>query len=85
MSLMAHVDDGPMSESGGHGDIGSVFPAGRVVAAILLFAGIGVVGVITALVASVMLDESAHEAEVLERLDSIDAALKEFRSPDSSD
>jgi voltage-gated potassium channel len=59
----------------GYGDITPDSVGGRIAAGFLMFIGIGVVGVVTGLVASVMLDDTKEEAELHERLDEIEAKL----------
>jgi voltage-gated potassium channel len=64
----------------GYGDKYPVTAGGRGVATVLMFVGIGLIGVLTATVASFFVEESADEdrAELIERLDRIEAMLVEI-------
>ena len=68
----------------GYGDLTPASTGGRIAAGLLMFIGIGVVGVVTGLVASVMLDDTEEEAELRRRLDAIEAKLDRLIG-DSSD
>jgi voltage-gated potassium channel len=64
----------------GYGDKYPVTAGGRGVAAVLMFVGIGLIGVLTATVASYFVTQSADEdkAELIGRLDRIEAMLVEL-------
>lgn len=64
----------------GYGDLTPASTGGRVAAGLLMFIGIGVVGVVTGLVASVMLDDTEEEAKLHERLDVIESKLDQLLS-----
>jgi voltage-gated potassium channel len=72
----------------GYGDVSPQTPEGRLVAVLLMFVGIGVIGVFTGTVASffVTTDAESHEVDVQERLrrieEKLDAILGEARRPD---
>lgn len=59
----------------GYGDLTPTSTGGRIAAGLLMFIGIGVVGVVTGLVASVMLDDSEEEAELNRRLEALESKL----------
>lgn len=69
----------------GYGDLTPSSVAGRITGAVLMFVGIGVVGVVTGLVASVVLDESEESAAINERLDRIEALLESINSSQPPD
>lgn len=62
----------------GYGDITPDSVGGRIAAGLLMFIGIGVVGVVTGLVASLMLDDAKDDTELQKRLDDIEATLDEL-------
>ena len=64
----------------GYGDRYPVTAGGRGVATVLMFVGIGLIGVLTATVASYFVTQNADEdkAELVERLDRIEAMLGEL-------
>ncbi len=64
----------------GYGDRYPVSAGGRGVAVILMFVGIGLIGVLTATVASYFVQQSADDdrAELVERLDRMEALLQEL-------
>ena len=62
----------------GYGDLTPTSPMGRLTAAILMFVGIGVVGVVTGLDASIMLDPSEEDREIEARLDRIESRLDQL-------
>jgi voltage-gated potassium channel len=64
----------------GYGDKYPVTAGGRGVATVLMFVGIGLIGVLTATVASFFVEESADDdrAELLERLDRMESMLNEL-------
>jgi voltage-gated potassium channel len=72
----------------GYGDKYPVTAGGRGIATVLMFVGIGLIGVLTATVASYFVEQSADEdrAELVERLDRIESMLVEMtgRSIDES-
>lgn len=67
----------------GYGDITPITPEGRLVAVVLMLTGIGVIGVFTATVASLLFEEQQTEnpenAEILARLERIEKALKSLQ------
>jgi voltage-gated potassium channel len=67
----------------GYGDIFPVTPEGRLVAVVLMLTGIGVIGVFTATVASLLLEEQQTQnpdiTEILARLERIERALADLR------
>jgi voltage-gated potassium channel len=64
----------------GYGDKFPVTAGGRGVATVLMFVGIGLIGVLTATVASYFVEQSADDdrAELAERLDRIESMLIEL-------
>jgi voltage-gated potassium channel len=64
----------------GYGDKYPVTAGGRGVATVLMFVGIGLIGVLTATVASYFVEQSADEdrAELVERLDRMEAMLRQL-------
>jgi voltage-gated potassium channel len=67
----------------GYGDLSPVTPAGRVIAVVLMFVGIGVIGAFTATIASWFIEqehaeERPGEALLHERLETIEAKLDEL-------
>jgi voltage-gated potassium channel len=64
----------------GYGDKYPVTGGGRGVAAILMFVGIGLIGVLTATVASFFVEQTADDdrSELLERLDRMESMLNEL-------
>ena len=64
----------------GYGDKYPVTAGGRGVAAVLMFVGIGLIGVLTATVASYFVEQGADDdrAELVERLDRMEAMLMEL-------
>lgn len=71
----------------GYGDQYPVSPGGRGVAVVLMLVGIGLIGVLTATVASYFVADKAEQdkAELNERLDRIEALLtKALNRPDES-
>jgi voltage-gated potassium channel len=68
----------------GYGDKYPVSPGGRGVAVVLMFTGIGLVGVLSATVASYFVGQRAEQdmTELHRRLDRIEAALARLRPPD---
>jgi voltage-gated potassium channel len=64
----------------GYGDKFPVSAGGRGVAVVLMFVGIGLIGVLTATVASYFVEQGADDgrAELIERLDRIEAMLVEI-------
>lgn len=64
----------------GYGDKYPVSAGGRAVATVLMFVGIGLIGVLTATVASYFVEQGADEdrAELFERLDRMEAMLIEL-------
>lgn len=69
----------------GYGDIFPVTPEGRLVAVVLMLTGIGVIGVFTATVASLLFQEQQSQGpemtEVLARLERIERALETLQRP----
>jgi voltage-gated potassium channel len=65
----------------GYGDRFPVTPAGQGVAVVLMLVGIGLIGTVTATVASYFVEESktSRDAQIVERLDRIEAVLHELR------
>jgi voltage-gated potassium channel len=67
----------------GYGDIFPVTPEGRLVAVVLMLTGIGVIGVFTATVASLLFQEQQTEnpetTEILARLERIEKALESLQ------
>ena len=67
----------------GYGDITPVTPEGRLVAVVLMLAGIGVIGVFTATVASLLFEEQQTQNpetdEILARLERIEKALESLQ------
>jgi voltage-gated potassium channel len=67
----------------GYGDIFPVTPEGRLVAVVLMLTGIGVIGVFTATVASLLVEErqtqNPETTEILARLERIERALADLR------
>jgi voltage-gated potassium channel len=66
----------------GYGDKYPVTAGGRGVATVLMFVGIGLIGVLTATVASYFVEQGADDdrAELIERLDRMEAMLIELTS-----
>jgi voltage-gated potassium channel len=64
----------------GYGDKFPVTAGGRGVATVLMFVGIGLIGVLTATVASYFVEQTADEdrADLVERLDRMEAMLKQL-------
>ncbi len=64
----------------GYGDKFPVTAGGRAVATILMFVGIGLIGVLTATVASYFVEQGADDdrADLVERLDRIESMLVEL-------
>jgi voltage-gated potassium channel len=64
----------------GYGDKYPLTAGGRGVATVLMFVGIGLIGVLTATVASYFVEQSADEdrAELVERLDRMEAMLRQL-------
>ena len=62
----------------GYGDLTPSSFSGRLAASVLMFVGIGVVGVVTGLVAAVMLDESEENRQIQERLGRIEGLLNQL-------
>jgi voltage-gated potassium channel len=64
----------------GYGDKFPLTAGGRGVATVLMFVGIGLIGVLTATVASYFVEQSADEdrADLVERLDRMEAMLKQL-------
>lgn len=67
----------------GYGDKYPVSPGGRGVAVVLMLAGIGLIGVLTATVASYFIEEKTDQekAELNQRLDRIEAMLTQALAP----
>ncbi len=67
----------------GYGDVTPVTPEGRLVAVVLMLAGIGVIGVFTATVASLLFEEQQTQNpetdEILARLERIEKALESLQ------
>lgn len=60
----------------GYGDLSPITTEGRVIAVVLMLTGIGVIGIFTATIASMFLEQDRHPAEsVTERLDAIEEKL----------
>ena len=68
----------------GYGDITPVTPEGRLIAVVLMLTGIGVIGVFTATVASLLFKEekagSPEMTEILARLERIEKGLESMRN-----
>jgi voltage-gated potassium channel len=64
----------------GYGDKYPLTAGGRGVATVLMFVGIGLIGVLTATVASYFVEQNANEdrAELVDRLDRMEAMLKQL-------
>ncbi len=64
----------------GYGDITPITPEGRLVAVVLMLTGIGVIGVFTATVASLLFEEQQTESpemlDILARLERIERLLQ---------
>jgi voltage-gated potassium channel len=72
----------------GYGDQYPVSPGGRVVAVVLMLVGIGLIGILTATVASYFVTDKAEQdkAELIERLDRIEELLTQIvNRPDEPD
>ena len=70
----------------GYGDITPITPEGRLVAVVLMLTGIGVIGVFTATVASLLFEEQQTESpemvEIRQRLDRIEQQLQRIEGTD---
>jgi voltage-gated potassium channel len=67
----------------GYGDLSPVTPEGRIIAVVLMLTGIGVIGVFTATIASMFLEDHHHETRrsVDMRLDAIEEKLDRLLAP----
>lgn len=67
----------------GYGDVTPITPEGRLIAVLLMLTGIGVIGLFTASVASLLFEEQKEPppelAEILARLERIEASLESLR------